>query len=182
MLNEFKVLLLVKDTMILINIPFASLSPPHELFCSVLVNEKHKKEALGQLWRPSIVSIRHSWSFGRLFQRCNVPGKPWKRLRNNIRKNSHPWWIPRMEGLRLWKRVRINQEHGQELLGLQNKEVWTKRFPKCYMADEVYFYGKYFYQFYTRIQCINIFMSSIVKTFQEISVTQSHPLALAAYF
>lgn len=63
-------------------------------------------------------------------------------------------------------KVRVNHKHGQELLGLQSKEVWMKTLPKCYMVDKVYFNGKYFNHFYTRIQCVSMFISSIVKLFR----------------
>lgn len=75
----------------------------------------------------------------------------------------------------LKKKVKLNQEHGQKLL--ECEKVWTMTLPKCYMVD-----AEYFYQFYTRIQSINIFLSSIIQTFQNISVIQSLPFALAAYF
>lgn len=53
-LNQYKVLLLVKVTLKLINIPFLSLS--HYLFHSVLV--KNRTGALGQVWRPNSVSTK----------------------------------------------------------------------------------------------------------------------------
>lgn len=57
------------------------------------------------------------------------------------------------------------------------KKVWTMTLPKHYMVD-----AEYFYQFYAKIQSRNIFLSFVIKTYQNISVIQSLPFALAAYF